>query len=319
MDIERVVKQVIELDGRITFRPQPESLPPPSLGPAKSRGAFIPSPPAQVSHVLSPPDDRIMHSPERETVRRRSDVTNSEAALRAVTAALAMGAVLIAALHAVGVPALVRRSVPAVPVTRALPRDGSPQESLLLELASTYGRLVVPPARAYVYEAGEYESWAAARKAQAEDKKGGVVGQIGGKGPYVLLVGTYDGLHRDRAFESYLQKAEIPYYMQVLRLGGRALLWPAPLRRFARPLEERFLDDIRIIKRLANGQTAAALAGYRLPMPSVAQKLLRLQLSGLAAPFLVFDEDVTAALGHAAQRRPFVSGITAALAELSRF
>lgn len=286
------------------------SLPPLPRKP-KTRAVFVPSPPTRVSHVIAPSAAVTNGS------RRRSEVTNREAALRAITAALGMGALLIAVFHAIDLPATTGQPVPVIPVAQAVPRDGSPEEALLLHLASAYGRLVVPPAKAFVYETGVYGSLAQARTAQRSDEQSGVTSRIGGTGPYALLVGTYDGVRLNRTLQASLRRAEVPYYLQALDLGGCAPAWPSALRKFARPLEERFLDDMRIVGRLTGGQTNAALATYRRPIPANAKTFLRLHAAGPAVPFAAFDAEVTAALKHAAARQSFASDVTGAVAALS--
>ncbi len=186
-----------------------------------------------------------------------------ETAFRAVAHSLVMGAVLLAVVHAAGTStdAAVGASAatPAPSPTRGdatgVSTGAAGTGALLVDLAITEKRLVVPPVRLPMFEAGAYFTYRGATQAAASFSASGVQTAIAGaQPPYTLLVAPYFGAKaRVQATERLLARAEVPYFVRPWTAGAVALALPPALRSRAGALERCLIADEQVLWWLVGG------------------------------------------------------------------
>lgn len=216
--------------------------------------------------------------PSSKAARRRRRVSGAkvlrrsgyrETAFRAVAQSLAMGAVLLAVVHVAGTSTDVAAGVPVPAATRGAASGTSVgaagaagvagSGALLVDLATTEKRLVVPPVRLPMFEAGAYFTYSGAKQAAASFSASGVQTTIAGAGPYTLLVAPYYGAkERVQAIERLLSRAEVPYFVRPFTAGAVAVALPPALGPHAGALERLLIADEQVLWRLVGGAGSAA-------------------------------------------------------------
>lgn len=165
-----------------------------------------------------------------------------------------MGAMLLALVHnladSLPIPAASPRSAG---VTGKAFTSAASASTLWIALAGAEKRLVVPPVRLPMFEAGVYFSRIGAQNAAASLAMSGVPTTIAGAGPYTLLIAPYGRRSQVLQVEQWLRNAEAPFFVRPWGAGGQAALLPASLRPRAAAVERWFAADEQLLSWLVNG------------------------------------------------------------------
>ncbi len=176
-----------------------------------------------------------------------------DAAFRALAMSLGMGAVLLAIVHALShFTPVSPASAESVGVAGGANRMAT-SDAVLIDLAVAEKRLVIPPVRLPVLEAGVYFTRAGADGAAASFADSGVQTVISGTGPYTLLIAPYGSRGQVARTEQLLRNAEVPFFVRWWGTGGQAPLLPASLRVRAGAVERWFFANEQLLWWLVNG------------------------------------------------------------------
>lgn len=215
-------------------------------------------------HAVLMPEQEVAVTTELSAghMQRRLSETHmprklGEVVFAAFSIGLTLGAMLIAFVHGVSVPSatVVETTSESSYRVQALPVHATSREIKwdpvrVPPSITTNQTLFLPRFEMLMYEAGVYSSYQSALAAKRDYKKSGVESFVYPQDPYPLLLGPTVSLHHQAAFDAWLAKAEVPFYIRAFSLPARTVSFSTLSGPVRATIEQMLLLDVQTIQGL---------------------------------------------------------------------